>query len=385
LDPIVIVGSGLAGYTVAREFRKLEKEAPLILVTQDKGDFYSKPTLSNALAQNRTATELVTTAAAAMAAQLNIGIKVGATVSKIDCELRKLTLAGESIDYRALVLGCGADPVRLSIDGNAAQAILSVNDLSDYAIFREQLKDKHRIAILGGGLIGCEFANDLTIAGYAVTVIDPAPRPLASLLPEAAGQSMVAPLTCIGIQWRFGRAAKAVARDGSQIILTLDDGSKIEVDLVLSAVGLRPRTALAREAGIAVERGILVDNHARTSIADIFALGDCAQYRNGVMPYVMPIMHAARAIAQTLAGNATALQFPAMPISVKTPAWPVVIEPVAGGVEGQWVVESQSDTGLKMIFTETGGALRGFVLAGDLVKERMAMTKLVSVKTAVPA
>jgi rubredoxin-NAD+ reductase len=102
------------------------------------------------------------------------------------------------------------------------------------------------------------------------------------------------------------------------------------------------------------------------------------------MPYVMPIMHAARAIAQTLAGNATALQFPAMPISVKTPAWPVVIEPVAGGVEGQWVVESQSDTGLKMIFTETGGALRGFVLAGDLVKERMVMTKLVSVKTAVP-
>lgn len=382
MDPIVILGSGLAGYTVAREFRKLDKASPVVLVTRDGGDYYSKPTLSNAFAQKRTAAQLVTTPAADMAAQVGLALKTGTTVAHIDTAARKVITANEVIAYRSLVLALGADPIRLSIEGDAAGEILSVNDLDDYARFREQVQGKSHVAILGGGLIGCEFANDLAGAEFRVTVIDPAARPLASLLPEAGGQSLIMPLAKCGIDWRFGRSAKSLARVGASLRLTLDDGSVAEADLVLSAVGLRPRIGLAREAGIATERGILVDEMARTHSPEIYALGDCAQYPTGVMPYVMPIMHAARALAQTLAGKPTPMNFPPMPVSVKTPAWPVAVQPVPADAEGRWSVLAQNESGLKMVFKEPDGSVRGFVVAGDLIKERMAMTKLLALPAA---
>jgi rubredoxin-NAD+ reductase len=373
------VGSGLAGYTVIREFRKLNKETPVILLTRDEGDFYAKPTLSNAFAHKRTALQLVTTPASDMATQQGVTLRAEANVTRLDCAHHKVFLGdGDEIVYRSMVLACGADPIRLPLEGDAADAVLSVNDLRDYALFREKIAGKSNIAILGGGLIGCEFANDLAVSGFGVTVIDPAPRPLASLLPPAAGDSLVAPLAKAGIQWRFGRAAKVVSRSGNHFALTLDDGSAVSADLVLSAVGLRPRTILAREAGLSVERGIRVDEFARTSAADVFALGDCAQYPSGVMPYVMPIMHAARAVAQSLAGQATPVQFPPMPVSIKTPSWPIVVQPVVADAPGNWTVESQTESGLKMTFRDPGAVVRGYVLAGDLVKERMAMTKLLA-------
>jgi rubredoxin-NAD+ reductase len=314
-----------------------------------------------------------------MATQQGVTLRAEANVTRLDCAHHKVFLGdGDEIVYRSLVLACGADPIRLPLEGDAADAVLSVNDLRDYALFREKIAGKSNIAILGGGLIGCEFANDLAVSGFGVTVIDPAPRPLASLLPPAAGDSLVAPLAKAGIQWRFGRAAKVVSRSGNHFALTLDDGSAVSADLVLSAVGLRPRTILAREAGLSVERGIRVDEFARTSAADVFALGDCAQYPSGVMPYVMPIMHAARAVAQSLAGQATPVQFPPMPVSIKTPSWPIVVQPVVADAPGNWTVESQTESGLKMTFRDPGAVVRGYVLAGDLVKERMAMTKLLA-------
>ncbi|MCZ7654666.1 MAG: FAD-dependent oxidoreductase [Rhodocyclaceae bacterium] len=190
--------------------------------------------------------------------------------------------------YSRLVLALGADPIRLALAGDAADAVLSVNDLADYARFREALKEARGVAILGAGLIGCEFANDLAAAGHAVTVLDPAAWPLASLLPQPAGEALLSPLAALGVSWRLGRAVKAVDRDGSGFRLTLDNGDRVDADLVLSAVGLRPRIALAKEAGLAVNRGILADALLRTSDADIFALGDCAEIEGQVRPTYCP-------------------------------------------------------------------------------------------------
>ena len=378
MKPIVVLGSGLAGYTLVRELRKLDRDSEITLIAQDSGDFYSKPMLSNALGQGKTAESLVTTAAAEMTKQLGITLLPRTEVIGIRRERKELQTSAGVIEYRRLVLALGADPIRLPLQGNAADAVVSVNDLADYAKFRGLLEAAKRraktVAIIGAGLIGCEFANDLAGAGYAVTVIDPTAYPLSGLMPELAGKQLLAPLASLGVTWRFGVAVKAVDRDSTGYALTLTDESALHADVVLSAVGLRPRIGLARSAGLAVNRGIVVDAQLRSSDSDIFALGDCGEIEGRVLPYVLPIMHAARALAQVLAGKDARVEFPAMPVVVKTPAHPVAVLPVARDAIGAWRVLANG-RGIKLGFFDAQDQLRGFALTGEYAAERAAMAR----------
>lgn len=375
MAPIVIVGSGLAGWTVIRELRRLDEAVPVTLVTVDGGDFYAKPMLSNALAQGKTPAQLVGTAAATMARQQGVTLLKQTRAGGIDRARKVLLTDRGEVPYSRLVLALGADPVRPTLGGDAAEAVLPVNDLADYARFRAALGTARSVAILGAGLIGCEFANDLAAAGHAVTVLDPAPWPLASLLPEPAGRALVAPLEKIGVAWRLNDAVARIDRRGDGFRLALNSGATCEAGLVLSAVGLRPRTALAREAGLAANRGIVVDAFLCTSDPDIFALGDCAEIEGQVRPYVLPIMHAARALAQTLAGRATPVAFPPMPVVIKTPACPVAVQPVARDAQGHWDITAD-EHGVRGLFHDDALRLKGFALARGYAEERTALTKL---------
>src|SRR5450759_405245 len=378
MKPIVVLGSGLAGYTLVRELRKLDRDVAITLISQDSGNYYSKPMLSNALAQGKTAESLVITVAADMARQLGITLLHHTQVSGIRRARKELQTSAGVIEYGRLVLALGADPIRLPLQGNAADAVVSVNDIEDYAKFRGAIVSAKQIAIIGAGLIGCEFANDLAGAGYAVTVIDPTAYPLSSLMPESAGKQLLAPLAKLGVTWRFGTAVKAVDRDAAGYALTLTDGTALAADVVLSAVGLRPRIELARSAGLAVNRGIVVDAQLRSSDADIYALGDCAEIEGRVLPYVLPIMHAARALARGLAGEDAKVEFPAMPVVVKTPAHPVAVLPVARDAAGEWNILAQGSEikpGVKLGFFDKQNQLSGFVLTGEYAAERGAMTK----------
>ena len=374
MKPIVVLGSGLAGYTLVRELRKLDREVAITMVSRDSGDFYSKPMLSNAFAQGKDAAALVNTAAAEIARQLNITLLQHTEVTGIDRQHKQLQTSAGVIEYSRLVLALGADPIRLPLQGDAADAVLSVNDIADYAKFRGALASAKRLAIIGGGLIGCEFANDLAAAGYAVTVIDPTAYPLSGLMPEQAGRQLLEPLENLGVTWRFGVAVKAVDKLALGYALTLTDDSTLHADVVLSAVGLRPRIELARNAGLKVNRGIVVDAQLRSSDADIFALGDCAEIEGRVLPYVLPIMHAARALARVLAGEDARVEFPAMPVVVKTPAHPVAVLPVARDALGEWKVLAEGQ-GIKLGFFDAQNQMRGFVLTGAYAAERSEMSK----------
>lgn len=376
MEPIIVVGSGLAGYSVIRELRKLDREVPVILLSRDSGDYYSKPMLSNAFAQGKDAAALVQTPAAEMAKQLGITVRTHIEVQGIDVAGKCVTTTQGELHYSRLVLAMGADPIRIPMQGDAADAVLSVNDIANYAQLREAMQGAKRIAIMGGGLIGCEFANDWAAAGFAVSVIDPGPYPLASLMPQVAGSQLLAPLAAIGVDWHFGTSVSRVDSATTGYTLTLADGSQLQADIVLSAIGLRPRIALAQAAGLAVNRGIKVDAHLRSSDADIFALGDCAEIEGRVQPFVLPIMHAARALAKTLAGEDTAVVFPAMPVVVKTPAHPVAVLPVARDAVGAWQTLA-SGNGIKMTFLDASDHISGFVLTGEFAAERSEMAKRV--------
>jgi rubredoxin-NAD+ reductase len=371
---IVIIGSGLAGYTLVREIRKLDKAAPITVITREPGYFYSKPMLSTALASKKEAAQLVTTPADGMAAQLEISIMSETDVNAIDCAAQTIQTSKGAISYGKLVLALGADQIRIPLQGNAASEVLTVNDLEDYAKFRSAITDKKKVAILGAGLIGCEFANDLVLGGYEVDVIDLAPQVLGRLLPEAAAKDLQGKLSDAGVKWHFSTTVQTVDRNGDVLQITLANGSLISCDVVLSAVGLKPRLDLAKAAGIHTALGIAVNRELQTSVSNVYSLGDCAEVEGLVLPYVMPLMQAARALAPTLIGQPTLVNYPAMPVMVKTPALPTVVSPPAKGAEGQWKT-IPIEGGIEARFESADGKLLGFALMGKATMQRGALTK----------
>lgn len=371
---IVIIGSGLAGYTVIRELRKLDKAIPITLVTREPGYFYSKPMLSTALASKKSAEQLQTTSTEGMATQLEITIVGDAVVSAIDTVSQTIETSKGSIAYGKLVLGLGSDQIRLPLQGNAANEVITVNDLEEYAQFRQAIEGKKRITILGAGLIGCEFANDLVLGSYEVDVIDLAPQALGRLLPEAAAQALQSKLSEAGVRWHFATTVQSIDRNGDSLSIALVNGSVISSDVFLSAVGLRPRLDLAKAAGILTGIGITVNRQLETSAKNVYAIGDCAEVDGLVLPYVMPIMQAARTLAPNLLGQALALTYPAMPVMVKTPALPTIVSPPAKGAAGDWKVNPMED-GLEARFESSDGKLLGFALLGAATAQRGALTK----------
>ncbi len=384
MHPIVIIGSGMAGYAVAREFRKLNPEHELLMICADDAINYAKPTLSNALAGKKAPEQIALGDAAKMSAQLNMQIEQHTWVKAIHPEDHQLILEKEGQEstqyYSKLVLAVGANPVRLAIAGDASDEIHVVNNLNDYKAFRNNLaarKDK-RVVILGAGLIGCEFANDLQNTDHQVTVIDLAPQPLGRLLPEHVATAFQKNLEETGIHFVLGTTVEKVSRaDNGDYLVTLANGQSLVADVVLSAVGLQPNISLAKQADIHTSRGVLTTAQLETSQADIYAVGDCAEVNGILLPYVMPIMQQARALAKTLNGEHTAVHYPAMPVAVKTPAAPLTVLPAPVDVDVSWETEDFDD-GMLAKAIDTNGTLRGFVLLGaTAAKQRLALTKQV--------
>jgi len=388
MQPIVIIGAGMAAYSLARELRKLDKTSRLTIVTADSGGSYAKPMLSNAFALNKQAGQLLSASAEQMATQLDATIVVHTRVHGIDAAAKTISTDHGPIAYSHLVLALGAQAIRLPLAGDAADRVLSINHIDDYAVFRrhlEQLGGAARIAILGAGLIGCEFAEDLSAAGHHVTLVDPNPRPLSALAAPALAQGLTDAWATRSIALELNTTASAIdALGGGALRLSLANGKHLEADIVLSAVGLRPAIALAQGAQLKTGRGIQIDRYGRTSDASIFALGDCAEYgsefgANGdahdssggstgstkpgaVLPYVAPLLVAARAIAATLAGTPTAIELKADAVIVKTPSYKLALLPPPAGTAGAWAEHHDGERTVAH-FVDEQGVRRGFGLS----------------------
>lgn len=228
--------------------------------------------------------------------------------------------------------------------------------------------------MIGAGLIGCEFANDLASAGFHVAMVDPAPWPLFRLLPREIGGMLVDALQGAGCTLHMERIVARYVVAESGFLAELDNGTRVPFDYVLSAVGLAARTRLAEAAGLEIQTGIVVDRLLRTSNPAIFALGDCAQTEAGPLPFIAPLLAQARALAATLAGDETSLHLPAMPVVVKTPALPLVVCPPLPGVQGAWELDLGRDEAVA-VFRATEGNEAGFALAGGKTSLQRTMAQ----------
>lgn len=371
MNPIIIIGTGLAGYTLAREIRKINAEVPLLLITADAGDYYSKPQLSTAVTYKKNPEQLKLANAEKMAAQLNATILTHHIVTSIDPKAQLVQVGNQSFTYSKLVIACGAETIRPSFQGNAADKVLHVNNLTDYQILHDNLPNKKRIAIIGCGLVGCEFTNDLLNGSYHVDVIALSPTPLDTHVPAKVGEVLKDALQQLGAHWHLQEQVEAVDIINDEYVIRCKSGLKVTTDLVLSAIGLKADCKLAKQAGLSCVKGITTNAYLQTSDANIYALGDCAEVENHLLQYVAPIINSAKALAQTLLGNPTKVHYPAMPVIVKTPTCPVIIcQP--SQTEFTWQYEINGNH-IKALAHDSTGKLIGFILTGDKIHERAAL------------
>ena len=370
LAPVVIIGSGLAGYNLARMYRQQNKQRPLLMLSQDDASFYSKPALSTGMNKGKTAIGLVTKEAEHMARDLGMDIRPFCDVNAIDPEAQSVTTNHGVFIYHQLVLATGSVAIRPPMQGDAANKVHQVNNLHEYAAFRAAMAGAKRVVIIGAGLIGAEFCNDLVLSGHHVDIIDPLPHMLGNLIPAQASQVIEQAYRDMGVNMHFGLTAQRVDQHGRSYRVTLANGETIDCDAVLSAVGVRPNTVLAEASGITKARGIVTNEYGQTNHSNIYALGDCAEMGGQVRLYVAPLVTSAEAISATLNGNSKAIELPTIPVTIKTTHHPVVVVPVARDADGEWIVDQRSNEGVAARFVAPNGQVQGFALTGKCTVEK---------------
>lgn len=378
--PLTIIGSGMAGIGLARQLRSLDAQRPITLITADGGDDYSKPLLSTGFAKRLSPERLVARSALQVADALGLTLRTHTAVDAIDSASRTLQLGAETLAYEQLVLATGAAPaLPFSVPEELVDRVFTINDLDDYRGFHGALATLGRsakVVVIGTGLVGCEFANDLVAGGHRVAMVAPEKTLLARLLPDTLGHALADAFAKAGIRLYRGRTVSEFG-DGEEapIGLRLDDGSALEADLVLIATGLRPRTALAEAAGIRVgPSGIVVDRHLETSAPGVYALGDVACVDGLNAMYVQPLQASAKALAATLAGTPTAVRYGPWPILVKTSLLPVVSLPPTQP-PARWRIEGEGQD-LTALAESKDERLIGFALTGSRVRRKVELARL---------
>lgn len=360
--PLVIVGSGAAGYGALRALRRFDRGAPVVVITADDGAAWSKSRLAGSIARAQTPAELVLASAAQMAHRFDATIRTATRVLTIDRGRRVVVTDRGEQPYRNLVLGVGAEPRRPALRGSAGRKVLTLSTLADLAYFRSELSGRGRVAVLGGAAAGCEFAAELARAGCSVDLLEPANRLLSGALPGLCAERLARALANQGVRLHLEDGIQRVDHGVDELELTTLAGERFRVDVVLATLGSRPRVELARGAGLEVGRGIVVDRQLRTSDPGIFAIGGCAELASRPFHFLEDIDEAARVLGAVLAGMPARIQWQPRVRRLILPFCPVAIcDPPP--VDGEWR-EIATPGGVTARFHDLRGEFRGFALVG---------------------
>ncbi|QAB14231.1 FAD-dependent oxidoreductase [Hydrogenovibrio thermophilus] len=370
---VLIIGAGYAGWQAAENVRQAMPDAEISLLTACDGTVYPKPSLSMALSQGRTPDDLKEMTAEAKAAELNMGVKTRTKVMSINTKRKKVMTTSGSFQYDKLILATGAKALSPTVDGNAAQDIMTINDLPDYRRFHKALEGKKSVTLIGGGLIATELAEDLSSQDIEVNMVVRGAHLMSQILPQAISQSLEEKLQSKGVKLYKNSELVDMNQAENGYRLNTDQGEYIETGVVVAAIGLAPNLELAKKAKLETNRGICINGACQTSDPDIFAIGDCAEAGGVLQAYLEPIRRQAKAIAAHLKGEDTD-QFQVLPslIKTKTPSLPIMISPPLHATHGQWEQTMMVGDNQRLLYKE-GEDVSGFALSGDLVTSANAL------------
>jgi assimilatory nitrate reductase electron transfer subunit len=315
-ERIVVVGYGMAGARVAAELRARGDHAKITVLGAEPEHAYNRILLSAVLAGKVTEPDV----ALVGVAERGVDVRTGVEVTAIDRPNRTLALgSGEQVAYDHLVLATGSRPLIPPLAGldpdHLPPQVTVFRTLADCRRILAAADGARTAIVLGGGLLGLEAARGLAGRGIQVQVVHAVGHLMERQLDPGASAVLVDTLTRLGITTHLDAAATGVAAGGPGVALTLGDGRELTADLLVISCGVRPDIGLAKAAGLAVRRGIVVDDQLRTSDPAISAIGDCAEYGDSPSGFVAPAWEQARVLAATLTGDRQARYRPLPPVT----------------------------------------------------------------------
>jgi nitrite reductase (NADH) large subunit len=367
-EPLVIVGNGMAAARLVDELAKAALGRYAIAVIGDEPRLaYNRVLLSSVLA-GETASHDIELRTATWWRDRGVTLKYGCLVTEIDAGRRELKIANEeSISYSKLVLATGSTPLRLNVPGAGLDGVHTFRDSRDVDLLLALAAGKKRVVVVGGGLLGLEAAYGLAKAGARVTLIHLMDRLMERQLDAPAAELLKTLVERKGIKILLNANTAVLHGETRVETIELADGRRIDADAVIFAAGIRPNTALATQAGIAVNRGIVVDDVLQTGTPDIFALGECAEHRGICYGLVEPAYEQARVLAQHLAGAAAFYGGSVLATNLKVSGVSVFSAgDFMGGAQGCEAIvlsDIRHGTYKKLVISE--GRLTGAVLVGD--------------------
>ena len=367
-EPLVIVGNGMAAARLVDELSKAALGRYAIAVIGEEPRLaYNRVLLSSVLA-GETASHDIELRPASWWRDRGVTLKYGCVATEIDVGRRELKIENEeSIAFSRLVLATGSTPLRLNVPGAELAGVHTFRDSRDVDLLLTLAAQKKRVVVIGGGLLGLEAAYGLAKAGAPVTLVHLMDRLMERQLDAPAAELLKSLVELKGIKIMLNANTARFHGETCVESVELTDGRRIDADAVIFAAGIRPSTALAKEAGIQVNRGIVVDDVMQTDAPDIFALGECAEHRGICYGLVEPAYEQARVLARHLAGRPAAYSGSVVATNLKVSGVSVFSAGDFMGADGSEAIvlnDIRHGTYKKLVIS--GGRLTGAVLVGDV-------------------
>jgi nitrite reductase [NAD(P)H] large subunit len=366
-EPLVIVGNGMAAARLVDELARSSLGRYAIAVIGEEPRLaYNRVLLSSVLA-GEIASPDIELKPANWWRDRGVTLKYGCRATEIDVGRGELKIAGdESIEFSRLVLATGSTPLRLNVPGSDLAGVHTFRDSRDVDLLLSLAARKKPVVVVGGGLLGLEAAYGLAKAGTPVTLLHLMDRLMERQLDAPAADLLKTLVERKGIRVLLN-ANTAVIHGQNQVEgVELADGRRLEADAVVFAAGIRPNTSLAREAGISVNRGVVVDDHLQTSASNIFALGECAEHRGICYGLVEPAYEQAKVLAGHLAAREANYQGSVVATNLKVSGVSVFSAGDFMGSDGsESILLSDRKRGTYKKLVIADGKLTGAVLIGE--------------------
>ncbi|MBS0171939.1 MAG: FAD-dependent oxidoreductase [Nitrospira sp.] len=274
-ESVVIIGGGAAGNAAAETLRREGYRGPVTMLSADRSVPYDRPNLSKEYLAGNAQAEWIPLRSPKFYLDHDIDVRCNSRVVKLDPAQRALTLSdGRRVTYGAALLATGAEPNRLTVPGATLPHVRVLRTLADCDAMIARMGTTHHCVVVGASFIGLEVAASLRARGLEVRVVAPDARPMERILGAAIGDMVKALHESHGVVFHLGSTVAEI--DAHRV--RLSTGVELDADLVLTGIGVHPEVALATDAGLAMDRGVVVDAFLQTSIPNIYAAGDIARW-----------------------------------------------------------------------------------------------------------
>ncbi len=367
-EKLVVIGNGMAGCRAVQEVLKRDPDRYHITIFGAEPRVnYDRIMLSPVLAGEKTFADIVINDEAWYRGH-GIVFHSGVAVSEIDRAAQVVRgVGGIEAPYDRVILAMGSDPIRLPLPGADLKGVVTFRDLDDVEAMIAAAKPGARAVVIGGGLLGIEAAYGLAKRGMSATVVHLMDVLMERQLDASASYLLTSALVDRGVETVLaGQSQEILGKDGRVSGLLLKDGRTLPCDILVMAVGIRPNAALARAAGLEVNRGAVVDDAMRTSDPQILAVGECTEHRGQCYGLVAPIWEMCRAAGETLTGQDGAYQGSSLSTRLKVSGVDVFSAGKFGGGEGcEDIVFRDAGRGVYKRVVIEDGKLAGAVLFGE--------------------